>query len=100
MGTLTRNNLNNVVTHYVKSVGIRSFSGPYSVRMRENTEQKKPNTDIFHAITVVETSFQSHASAGLELDFKLHLVSNFFVQIRVFKIILANSNMSGAKKSK
>ena len=26
--------------HYVKSVRIRSFSGLYSVRMRENTDQK------------------------------------------------------------
>ena len=26
--------------HCVKSVRFRSFSGPYSVRMRENTDQK------------------------------------------------------------
>ena len=26
--------------HCVKSVRIQSFSGPYSVRMRENTDQK------------------------------------------------------------
>ena len=26
--------------HCVKSVRIRSFSGPYSVRIRENTDQK------------------------------------------------------------
>ena len=26
--------------HWVKSVYIRSFSGPYSVRKRENTDQK------------------------------------------------------------
>ena len=29
--------------HYVKSVRIRSYSGPYSVRMRENT-RISPNT--------------------------------------------------------
>ena len=29
-----------IYTHCVKSVGIRSFSGPYSVRMREKTDKK------------------------------------------------------------
>ena len=31
--------------HYVKSVRIWSFSIPYSVRMRENADQKFLNTD-------------------------------------------------------
>ena len=33
-------------THCVKSVRIRSFSGPYSVRMRENADQK--NSEYGH----------------------------------------------------
>ena len=32
--------------HWVKSVHIWSFSGPYSVRMRENTDQK--NSEYGH----------------------------------------------------
>ena len=37
--------------HCVKSVQIRNFSGLYSVRMRENTDQKKtPYLDTFHAV--------------------------------------------------
>ena len=44
--------------HYVKSVRIRSFSGPYfpafvlntSFRMRENTDQKNSNTDTFYVV--------------------------------------------------
>ena len=34
------------LTHYVKSFGIRSFSGLYSVQMRENTIQK--NSEYGH----------------------------------------------------
>ena len=26
------------------------FFGPYSVRMKENTDQKTPNTDTFYAV--------------------------------------------------
>ena len=33
----------------VKSVHIQSFSGPYSVQMRENTDQKNSESDTFHA---------------------------------------------------
>ena len=36
--------------HCVKSVRIRSFSGPYSVRMRESTDQSNSNTDTFYAV--------------------------------------------------
>ena len=36
--------------HCVKSVRIRSFSGPYSVRMWEIRTRKTPNTDTFHAV--------------------------------------------------
>ena len=35
--------------HCVKTVRIRSFSGPYSVRMRKIRTRKTPNTDTFHA---------------------------------------------------
>ena len=38
--------------HCVKSARIWSFSGPYSVQMRKNTEQKTPNRDTFHAVPV------------------------------------------------
>ena len=34
--------------HYVKSGRIRSFSGPYSAQMREDTDQK--NIQTFHAV--------------------------------------------------
>ena len=43
--------------YYVKSARIRSFSGPYLVRMRENTDQKTPNTDTFHAVIMYETVY-------------------------------------------
>ena len=33
--------------HCVKSIRIRSFSGPYSVRMRENTDQKNSEYEYF-----------------------------------------------------
>ena len=58
-----------VSCHCVKSVGIRSFSGPYFPAFGMNTErqiafsvfcqntgntdQKTPNTDTFHAVCVV-----------------------------------------------
>ena len=35
------------MNHYVKSVRIRSYPGPYSVRMRENTDQKNPEYGYF-----------------------------------------------------
>ena len=35
-----------LVHHCVKSVRIRSYSGPYSVRMRENTDQN--NSEYGH----------------------------------------------------
>ena len=39
--------------HCVKSVRIQSYSGPYSVRMRENTDQNNSKyTDTFHAVYV------------------------------------------------
>ena len=58
----------------VKSVRIRSFSGPYfpafglnispySVRMRENTEQKTPNTDTFHAVIISTTTKKGNYEA-------------------------------------
>ena len=33
--------------HCVKSIRIRSFSGPYLVRMRENTDQKNSEYEYF-----------------------------------------------------
>ena len=36
--------------HCVKSVRIRSFSGPYSVQIREIRTKKTSNTDTFHAV--------------------------------------------------
>ena len=69
--------------------------------MRENTDQKNSEYGYFSRNDcVVATLFQSDASAELELDFELPIVSEFFVQIRLFKIIRANSNISGVKKSK
>ena len=38
------------INHCVKSVRIRIYSSPYSVRMRENTVQKNPNMDTSHAV--------------------------------------------------
>ena len=51
-----------VVCYCVKNVRIRDFSSPhfpafginteiYAVRMRENTDQKTPNTDTFYAVS-------------------------------------------------
>ena len=42
--------VNVLYSHCVKSVRIRSYSGPYSVRMRENTARITPNTDTFYAV--------------------------------------------------
>ena len=39
-----------VISYYVKSVQIRSFISPYSVRMRENTDQKKFRIWTFHMV--------------------------------------------------
>ena len=35
---------------YANVVRICSFSDPYSVQMRENTDQKTSNTDTLHAV--------------------------------------------------
>ena len=42
--------------HCVKSVRIRNFLGPYSIRMRENMDQINSNTDTFHAVYRVLSS--------------------------------------------
>ena len=34
----------------VSKVFVWNFSGPCSVRMRENADRKTPNTDTFHAV--------------------------------------------------
>ena len=46
------------VKHCMKSIRIRSFSGPYSVRIRENTEQKNSKYERF--------SYSWRASVSLE----------------------------------
>ena len=62
--------------HCVKSVSIRSFSGPYfpirteyggiprispySARMRENRDQKKGNTDTFHVVQPTDSLTANH----------------------------------------
>ena len=40
--------------HCVKSVRIRSYSGPYSVKMRENTDQK--NSEYGHFLRSIDKS--------------------------------------------
>ena len=37
---------NEIICWHVKSACIRRFSGPYSVQMRENTDQKNSEYDI------------------------------------------------------
>ena len=34
-------------------------TSPYSVQMRENTDQKTPNTDTFHAVLLTQERFRS-----------------------------------------
>ena len=41
------NSGNTETNHCVKSVRIQSFSGPYSVQMRENTDQKNSEYGLF-----------------------------------------------------
>ena len=36
----------------VKSVRLRSYSGPYSVRMRENADQNNFKKDTFYAVPI------------------------------------------------
>ena len=49
------------IVHFVKSVRIRSFSGPLSVRIRENTDQKTPNTDAFlHSGSLIAKHLQKY----------------------------------------
>ena len=47
-----RENAETNMCHCVKSVRIRSYSGPYSVRMRENADQNNLNTDTFQTVCV------------------------------------------------
>ena len=48
----------NQVSHCVRSVRIRSYSGPYSVRIRENTDQNNSEyRHISHSVNF--TSFSS-----------------------------------------
>ena len=49
------------IKHCVKSVRIRSFSGPYSVQMRENTVQETPNTNTFYAMSLISKAFQKQS---------------------------------------
>ena len=42
-----------VYLHCVKSVRIRRISGPYSVRLLENTDQKKPKYEHFPRSVIV-----------------------------------------------
>ena len=58
-------------THCARSVRIRSFSGPYSVRLWENADQKTLNTDTFY--TVITTSL------GLTIDVSVCLCVCMFL---------------------
>ena len=75
--------------HCVKSVRIRSFSGPYSVQMRENADQKTPNMDTFH---VVDCSVENSSSEKLlgviierSLNFSEHVTNVYNKASKKFK---------------
>ena len=52
-------------SHSVKSSRIRSFSGPYSVRLRENKDQK--NSEYVHFSLSARLLIQGNAFFGLLL---------------------------------
>ena len=53
-------------THCLKSVRIQSFSGPYSVQMRENTDQK--NSEYGHFPEIVHFSWTCSAARLQQFD--------------------------------
>ena len=63
------------VLHHVKSVRIRSYSGPYSVRMKKNTGQN--NSDYGHFARNVGLSCQSVISLRFLLTSR-HCYYDFF----------------------
>ena len=91
----------------VKSVRIRSFSGPYfpafglnterysvlcispySVRMRENTEQKTPNTDTFHAVIISTTTKKGNYEALQNILQRLKVFTWVFTHITFLLTLL------------
>ena len=91
----------------VKSVRIRSFSGPYfpafglnterysvlcispySVRMRENTEQITPNTDTFHAVIISTTTKKGNYEALQNILQRLKVFTWVFTHITFLLTLL------------
>ena len=62
----------------MKSVRIRSFSGPYSVRMRKSKDQKTPNTGTFHAVII---NMKRHRLVQIKVYFKKTL--NFSILAKI-----------------
>ena len=63
--------------HCVKSVRIRSFSGPYSVRMREYTDQKNSEYEHFSRSDAVRLYILDIVYIFLELDGKCNFIQRF-----------------------
>ena len=62
--------------HCVKSVPIRSYSGPYSVRMRGNTDQN--NSEYWHFSRLIRfLLIEIFGDISVEYDMKLSLREKF-----------------------
>ena len=77
--------------HCVKSVPIRSYSGPYSVRMRENAEQI--NSEYGHLVCdLVNTcTLLKHIFSGIKFNYKkecLDLKHNKKQAVKLVQLIL------------
>ena len=59
----------NFSIHCVKSVRIRSFSGQYSIRMRENTDQRNSEYEHFSRNDKLSEILVNFAETNLELSF-------------------------------
>ena len=59
----------NFSIHCVKSVRIRSFSGQYSIRMRENTDQRNSEYEHFSRSDKLSEILVNFAETNLELSF-------------------------------
>ena len=66
-----------IVAHCLNSVHIRSFSGPFSVQMRKNTDQKISEYEHFSRSVICTNEFASHMNKLSNLVF----FSPFFVTI-------------------
>ena len=76
-----------IVAHCLNSVHIRSFSGPFSVQMRENMDQKISEYKHFSRSVICKNEFASHMNKLGNLVFFFSIFCYDFSSLGIISII-------------